>query len=142
MSSNSAPFSTVLLQKPQGSKNKQDKSPKPSTNSSDAISEANQRQIQDSLVDDILGLCKNLKKTSEKMDDELKADSNVLDQMSESVNSNKSQINRVNKDVEEAIKKRRQKNCVSFSTFGLIIMLYFITKIIIKLVPPHPFGLK
>ena len=98
--------------------------------------------VQDELIDSIFDLCQNMRQISSAMDTELREDSNVLDKFADTVNKNQSQVQKINKETQRALNKKMSKQCVNFSTLGFILLIYSATRLIIKLVPPHPFGLK
>ena len=137
-------FSTLLLKNSKQNRKRllQSSTSSPSSTSSTASSSDDQKIIQDALMDSIFDLCQEMKTVSNQMNDDLKSDAVVLDNMSENVNRNRAQVQRVSKEVERATQQQRRKTCISFSTLLTVLIIYYLTKIIITLVPPHPFGLK
>ena len=110
---------------------------------SSAQSLSEQKQIQDTLMESIFEMCSDMKKIGTEMGNQLSEDSQRLDKFQDTLHRNQSHINSVNTEVDRANAKRAKRTrCINFTTLFMVLLVFYITKIIIKLVPPHPFGLK
>ncbi|KAA6376606.1 MAG: hypothetical protein EZS28_027867 [Streblomastix strix] len=134
---NKSDFSTTLYSSPtQKSSNNQ---PQPNTKNEESVGAALEQVM---LVDDITAKVRNLKQINLHIGERLVADDPILNKFSESVENNRNKLNKVNKNVDQALQRKKKGFCSGLGTLGTVFMIYFVTMAAIRLIPPHPFGLK
>jgi nitrogen-specific signal transduction histidine kinase len=98
-------------------------------------------KLQEILMDEILNNLKGIKSGNEKIKQNLREDNGLLDEFTGVIYENAQKTKVVNSRVSDAVAKKKRKNCISFGTLIIVLVTYWIVKIIIKLIPPHLFNL-